>query len=63
MTIPELITSTREEIELLNHIVEGLVIDLEQYPKGRYDLSKLTRLEHIHATLQSLNGVLTDPVY
>jgi len=63
MTIPELIVSTRGEIELLNHIAEGLIIDLEQYPKGSYDLSKLSRLEHIHNTLLALNGVLTEPVY
>jgi hypothetical protein len=63
MTIPELIVSTRGEIELLNHIAGGLIIDLEQYPKGGYDLSKLSRLEHIHNTLLALNGVLTEPVY
>ncbi len=63
MTIPELINETQEELSLTEQIIRGLVRDLQDYPKGHYNTSKLARLEHIHSTLQSLNGVLTEPVY
>jgi hypothetical protein len=63
MTIPELITKTQEELVLTQQIIQGLVRDLQDYPKGHYSTSKLARLEHIHSTLQAMNSVLTDPVY
>ena len=63
MTIPELINETQEELSLTEQIIRGLVRDLQDYPKGHYNTSKLARLEHIHSTLQALNGVLTEPVY
>ena len=63
MTIPELINETQEELVLTQQIIQGLVRDMQYYPKGHYNTSKLARLEHIHTTLQSLNGVLTEPVY
>ena len=63
MTIPELINETQEELALTQQILQGLVRHMQDYPKGHYNTSKLARLEHVHTTLQSLNGVLTEPVY
>jgi hypothetical protein len=63
MTITELINETQEELVLTQQIIQGLVRAMQDYPKGHHNPSKLARLEHIHSTLQALNGVLTEPVY
>jgi len=63
MTIPELINETQEELALTQQIIQDLVRAAQDYPRGHYNTSKLVRLEHIHSTLQALNGVLTEPVY
>jgi len=63
MTIPELINKSQEELALTQQIIENLVHDLHDYPKGHYNTSKLTRLEHAHQTLQTLNNLLSEPVY
>ena len=63
MTVPELIKATQEEINLSEQIMQRLIRDVKDYPKNKCRHSQITRLEHMHNTLQTLNNLLTEPVY
>jgi hypothetical protein len=63
MTIPELIKATQEEIDLSEQIMQTLIRDVKDYPKNKCRPSQITRLEHMYNTLQTLNNLLTEPVY
>ena len=62
MTIPELVTETKLELAGLNDIVEQLVQSVQKYPKEGYSTIKLSKLEHCHKTLETLNGLLTEQI-
>ena len=62
MSIPELIINTKTELGILNDIVEQLVQSAQKYPKEGYNTIKLSKLEHCHKTLETLNYVLTEQI-
>lgn len=62
MTIPELITQTNNQVSLLQKLVGSHANDIKDYPKGSYNLSSLTQLEHCFNTLLTLNELLAKPI-
>ena len=62
MTIPELIAQTNNQVSLLQKLVESHANDIKGYPKGNYNLSSLTQLEHCFNTLLTLNELLAKPI-
>jgi hypothetical protein len=62
MTIPELIAQTKNQVSLLRALVDSHANDIKDYPKGNYNLSSLTQLEHCFNTLLTLNDLLVKPI-
>ena len=62
MTIPELIAQTKNQVSLLRDLVDGHANDIKDYPKGSYNLSSLSQLEHCFNTLLTLNDLLAKPI-
>ena len=62
MTIPELITQTNNQVSLLQKLVGSHANDIKDNPKGSYNLSSLTQLEHCFNTLLTLNELLAKPI-
>lgn len=62
MTIPELISQTKNQVSLLGKLIDSHVDCVKDYPKGDYNLSSLTQLEHCYNTLLTLNDLLAKPV-
>ena len=62
MSIPELIINTKTELGILSDIVEQLVQSAQKYPKEGYNTIKLSKLEHCHKTLETLNYLLTEQI-
>ena len=62
MTIPELIVQTNNQVSLLQKLVGSHANDIKDYPKGSYNLSSLTQLEHCFNTLLTLNELLAKPI-
>lgn len=62
MTIPELILQTNNQVSLLKNLVMSHTECVKDYPKGDFNLSSLSQLEHCYNTLLTLNEILAKPV-